>query len=278
MAASSEWTADMEREYADTMRPLQFALGAFTLAKYHYAGSVASGAATNKKRMKRIAQEQADMMHSLPLNSSSSVFVRVPEDKMDTMQAIIVGPEDTPYSGGCFLFDIYFSPEYPVGAPKVNLQTTGGGSVRFNPNLYNCGKVCLSLLGTWQGSEGENWNKDTSTMLQVLVSIQSLILVPEPYFNEPGYQSSMHTEEGRRSSFAYSEERRVGTIRWAMIDQLRNPPAIFADVIRNHFRLRRRFLLAQCEKWIEESAKAKSSHASSLRSLTAELRAELEKL
>ena len=30
---------------------------------------------------------------------------------------------------------------------QVNLQTTGGGSVRFNPNLYNCGKVCLSLLG-----------------------------------------------------------------------------------------------------------------------------------
>ena len=30
---------------------------------------------------------------------------------------------------------------------QVNFQTTGGGSVRFNPNLYNCGKVCLSLLG-----------------------------------------------------------------------------------------------------------------------------------
>ena len=25
----------------------------------------------------------------------------------------------------------------------VNLQTTGNGSVRFNPNLYNCGKVCV---------------------------------------------------------------------------------------------------------------------------------------
>lgn len=31
------------------------------------------------------------------------------------------------------------------------LATTGGGKVRFNPNLYNNGKVCLSLLGTWSG-------------------------------------------------------------------------------------------------------------------------------
>ena len=67
-------------------------------------------------------------------------------------------------------------------------MTTGGGTVRFNPNLYNCGKVCLSLLGTWSGQDGETWNKDTSTFLQVLVSIQSLILVEDPYFNEPGWE------------------------------------------------------------------------------------------
>ena len=42
---------------------------------------------------------------------------------------------------GAFLFDIYCPPEYPNGPPKVNLTTTGGGSVRFNPNLYNTGKV-----------------------------------------------------------------------------------------------------------------------------------------
>ena len=41
--------------------------------------------------------------------------------------------------------------QYPEVPPKVQLITTGMGAVRFNPNLYNCGKVCLSLLGTWQG-------------------------------------------------------------------------------------------------------------------------------
>lgn len=42
-------------------------------------------------------------------------------------------------------------------------------------NLYNCGKVCLSLLGTWQGNQGEGWNAVASSMLQVLYEMK----VPE---------------------------------------------------------------------------------------------------
>lgn len=34
-------------------------------------------------------------------------------------------------------------------------------------NLYNNGKVCLSLLGTWSGGQGEGWDPTASSMLQV---------------------------------------------------------------------------------------------------------------
>jgi len=64
---------------------------------------------------------------------------------------MIAGPEGTPYAGGLFEFDCFIPMEYPNFPPHMHLRTTGGGSVRFNPNLYNCGKVCLSLLGTWPG-------------------------------------------------------------------------------------------------------------------------------
>jgi ubiquitin-protein ligase len=67
------------------------------------------------------------------------------------------------------------------------LTTTGSGKIRFNPNLYACGKVCLSLLGTWRGNATENWDAKVSTLLQVLVSIQSIIMAEEVYFNEPGF-------------------------------------------------------------------------------------------
>lgn len=35
---------------------------------------------------------------------------------------------------------------------------------------------------------------------QLFVSIQSLIFVEEPYFNEPGYEKSIGTPEGTRQS------------------------------------------------------------------------------
>jgi hypothetical protein len=48
---------------------------------------------------------------------------------------------------------------------------------------YADGKVCLSILGTWSGP---GWQPGKSTLMQVLLSIQGMIFVPEPYFNEPG--------------------------------------------------------------------------------------------
>lgn len=97
-----------------------------------------------------------------------------------------VGPADTSYGNGCFEFDVFFPSDYPLSPMMINFETTGHHTVRFNPNLYNDGKVCLSVLNTWHGRPEEKWNPQTSSFLQVLVSIQSLILVPEPYFNEPG--------------------------------------------------------------------------------------------
>ena len=54
----------------------------------------------------------------------------------------------------------------------------------------------MSLLGTWQGQREEMWCEKTSTFLQVMVSIQSLILVPDPYFNEPGYEAMRKLPQG----------------------------------------------------------------------------------
>jgi len=53
----------------------------------------------------------------------------------------------------------------------------GGGQVRFSPNLYNDGKVCLSLLGTTESwNEAQRWNPKESSLAQVLISIQAQIL------------------------------------------------------------------------------------------------------
>jgi len=80
------------------------------------------------------------------------------------MKIMIMGATGTAYAHGAFVYDLYFGDSYPNKAPSCLLATTGGNSVRFNPNLYREGKVCLSLLGTWGGSSVETWSK-LSTIL-----------------------------------------------------------------------------------------------------------------
>lgn len=135
------------------------------LVPFHYP--IHTQSTSNINRSKRITQEIVTLADSLPVSSSSSVFVRCDEERIDVMKVLITGPEDTPYSNGCFEFDVSFPDTYPQQPPQFILKTTGNGTVRFNPNLYNCGKVCLSLLNTWFSRPEERWNENTSTLLQV---------------------------------------------------------------------------------------------------------------
>jgi len=196
----------------------------------------------------RIAKEISILNKSLPFDYESSIYVRVREDNMRYIQALIIPSHDTPYSCGCFLFHMLLPLDYPKYPPSVKLITTGNNTVRFNPNLYNCGKVCLSLLGTWSGNASETWN-EKSTILQVLISIQSLIFIDKPYFNEPGYENMINSENGKKASLEYNKNIYYNTIRWSMIDMINNPPLGFEDVIKNHFFLKREHILEELKSW-----------------------------
>ena len=172
----------LEEFYCQTMKSLQFSTYPITIEnesgekvvfnkgmKYHYEDTVRDALTINStQRIKRLAQEQITISTSLPLSFNSTIFVRSDENRMDIMRVLITGPDGTPYSNGCFLFDVYFPNEYPTAPPSINLETTGNHTVRFNPNLYNDGKVCLSILNTWHGRPEEKWNS-TSTFLQVKI-------------------------------------------------------------------------------------------------------------
>ena len=193
------------------------------------------------------------------------------------MRALITGPGDTPYAFGAFVFDIYFPADYPAKAPLVNFDTTGGGRVRFNPNLYADGKVCLSLLGTWHaGHASEKWDPAVSSLSQVLVSIQAMILVDQPWYNEPGADALRGTPEGERKAREYNEEIQLFTVRHAMLAQLRKPRPGLEDAIRAHFAAAAPAVRAQCAAWVaaaeDPTRKARMAEA------VAELNGELDKL
>jgi len=132
-----------------------------------------------RKDLKSIAKDP------LPL-----IFPMMDEDNCTIIHALIVGPFETPYEGGFFWFVLNCPDDYPNQPPQVKLMTTGGGSVRFNPNLYANGKVCLSILGTWQGP---GWTPAHS-IASVLMSIQSL-MNEKPYHNEPGFEIARNPKD-----------------------------------------------------------------------------------
>lgn len=94
--------------------------------------------------------------------------------------AMIVGPSDTPYFGGFYFFEFNYPSDYPHSPPKVN-YCTNGNRIRFNPNLYTCGKVCVSLLNTWRGDQWTSC-QSISTVLLTLCTL----LCKDPLLNEPG--------------------------------------------------------------------------------------------
>jgi ubiquitin-protein ligase len=189
--------------------------------------------------MRRVLQEIQSLSKSLPINKESSIFFKYDEENVGIFRFLITGPKDTPYQDGCFLFEMILNNDYPNTPPKVQFLTTGYGKVRFNPNLYTCGKVCLSLLGTWSGKEGEQWNPKTSTLLQILVSIQSLIFTDNPYFNEPGYEKNINSEVGKKANDDYNKIIQSYTQKWAIENMITNPPIDFKEIIEKHFQLKK---------------------------------------
>ena len=171
--AATSSTISGSGSYVSTMKDYQFSTCTWPRSKMPAPPSIPV--------MRRLALEFGSLATSLPCSEASSIFVRVHEHNSCLLRVLIIGPDDTPYAFGCFEFEIEVTQQYPLLPPKMVFLTTGNGRVSFNPNLYSSGKVCLSLLGTWSG---EPWTVN-STLLQILVSVQSLILCKEPYYNEP---------------------------------------------------------------------------------------------
>ena len=129
---------------------------------------------------RKAAKENKAMRSSLP----DGVFVRTWESRLDLLRVLIVGPVGTPFEHAPYLFDLQLGLAFPDGPPEVHFHSWTDNLGRINPNLYEDGKVCLSLLGTWPADQkNEGWSKK-STVLQILVSILGLVLVKEPYYSK----------------------------------------------------------------------------------------------
>ena len=146
---------------------------------------------------KRIIKDVMDIRRN-PLTDQGIYYTHDDEDMMRGY-TMIVGPTDTPYAHGYFLFDITFPSDYPTSPPNVKFMTKDpNAKTRFNPNLYRNGKVCVSMLNTWHG---EQWS-GCQTLSSVLLTLCTLF-TKNPLLNEPGVKPTHHDVLPYRNIIAY---------------------------------------------------------------------------
>jgi len=211
-----------------------------------------------KKIMKEIKK-------TLPMNIYSSIngsmFIRFDENNPRFMQALLTGIDDTPYSNGFFLFDIFLCDDYPNkplmikhitnGATKCHANNGPGG---FSPNLHqSSGKVCLSLLGTWSGP---GWDAGKSNVYQVVSTIMFMIFGAEhPYYMEPNHGGWEGTVCGRteheRRVIDYDEEVMYHNAKYCILETLKAPYKGFEDVIKTHFKIKKEIVLKTIQRWMD---------------------------
>ena len=120
--------------------------------------------------LKRIKKELMDLSENPLFNCSAGPV----KNNLTEWEATIIGPEDTPYSGGVFTLSILFPPDYPFNPPKIKFLTR-----IYHCNINQHGGICLDILK-------DQWSP-ALTISKVLMSISSLLsdcnpddpLVPE---------------------------------------------------------------------------------------------------
>ena len=173
----------------------------------------------SKETITRLLKDVKQIIKN-PLTEQGIYYIHDDSDLLKGY-AMIVGPKDTPYFGGNYFFQLNYPTDYPHSPPKVK-YCTNGYNIRMNPNLYICGKVCVSLLNTWRG---EQWTS-CQTISTILLTLCTL-LCKDPLLNEPG------VSHGHKDMQFYNEIIEYSNLQTAVCDILSRKEDIYLPFFEN---------------------------------------------
>lgn len=117
----------------------------------------------------------------IKLDYEKGLYAEPLENDLHTWKAVIIGPYDTIWDGGCFKLTLKFTSDYPTNPPSVKFNTpvfhpNGKLNIYINLNIiievYSDGKICLDILD-------KSWTP-MYNLSGILFSIQSLLNDPNP--------------------------------------------------------------------------------------------------
>jgi ubiquitin-conjugating enzyme E2 G2 len=125
--------------------------------------------------VKRLTLEYRQLLQRPP---EGIVAGPVDESNFFEWEALITGPPDTDYDGGCFPVRLTFPRDYPLNPPKMRFTRP-----LWHPNIYPDGRVCISILHA-PGNDPlhyerscERWSP-VQSVEKILVSVISMLAEP----------------------------------------------------------------------------------------------------
>jgi len=145
--------------------------------------------------LRRLQRECTEIRADPPANCTAGP---ISEEDLFRWEAMIFGPEDSPYHGGVFHLTINFPSEYPFKPQIITFRTK-----IFHPNINAAGGICLDILKSqWSPALG---------ISKVLLSILSLLTDANPA--DPLVPEIAHLYKTDRA--AYEERAREWTRMYA---------------------------------------------------------------
>ncbi|XP_017773412.1 PREDICTED: ubiquitin-conjugating enzyme E2 T-like [Nicrophorus vespilloides] len=122
------------------------------------------------QRNTRMARELKRLEEAPP----PGISVSAKENKLNLLEAQILGPPDSPYANSLFNLEILIPDNYPFTPPSIKFLTKV-----YHPNIDDNGRICLDLIkmppkGGW---------KPTIGIENLLIATRMLLENPNP--NDP---------------------------------------------------------------------------------------------
>ncbi|KAJ5210909.1 Ubiquitin-conjugating enzyme E2 [Penicillium cf. griseofulvum] len=117
---------------------------------------------------KRINTRQRLMTELMSCQEENETYLYlrlVNDEDLLHWEAVLKGPNGTPYEGGLWHLNITIPPDYPYAPPNIRFTTK-----IVHPNIeFQTGKICLSLLDSEWSPAGAGGLSGTLTTIQQLL-------------------------------------------------------------------------------------------------------------
>lgn len=191
----------------------------------------------SKKALNRIKRD-IFMLQLVPL-INEKIFIIPDDEDLTLVRCMIIGPDDTPYENGMYFYEVRFPENFPYSPPKVKFLTNDG-ITRMHPNFYSCGKVCVSIIGTWNGP---GWTS-CQTLSSVLLTFMSL-LIKNPLWQEPGFANENTQRNRDYNKLITYENIRIGILK--MMSKIPDGFEVFKDIMIEHLRQNKDKIIDKCK-------------------------------